>query len=249
MKYFLRISYKGTHYRGWQKQPNAPSIQEVLEANLARMIGKKVNLIGCGRTDAGVHAREFFGHIVIEKAFDFDPVFRINKMLPDDICVHEFIDAPRDIHAQHGAISRTYEYFIHFEKDPFLSEVSSLYSNENLNIELMKKAVKLISKSNDFRAFCKQPDLYKNTICKVSEATLILSENKKQLHFKISADRFLRGMIRILVGNILEIGYEKMSLIEFENCLKNGTRPTYFKEAYPQGLYLTKVDYPFLETI
>lgn len=246
MKYFIRLAYKGTNYRGWQRQPNAPSVQETLEETLAKMTGKQINCIPCGRTDAGVHAREFYCHIVVEKAFDFDPVFRMNKMLPDDISIYEFLEAPRDVHAQHDAVSRTYEYRIHCQKDPFLSEVSAFYSNENLDTEKMKIAAKILAGNNDFRAFCKQPDLYKNTACEVSEAVLTVSENKNKIRFKITADRFLRGMVRILVGNLLEVGYGKMSLAEFENCLKTGTRPTFFKEAYPQGLYLTEVAYSFL---
>jgi tRNA pseudouridine38-40 synthase len=243
MKYFIHLAYKGTNYRGWQRQPNSPSIQAVLEDSIAKMMGQKINCIPCGRTDAGVHARHFFCHLVVENAFDFDPVFRLNKMLPNDICIYDFLEVSREVHAQHGAISRTYEYFIHTKKDPFLSEISAYYSKKNLDLEKMKKAAELISEASDFKAFCKQPDLYKNTQCIISNAEIKQLESKQQIRFRITANRFLRGMVRILVGNILEVGYGKLELHEFENCLKNGIRPAFFKEAYPQGLYLTEVKY------
>lgn len=243
MKYFIQLAYKGTNYRGWQRQPNAISVQAILEDAVERIMGKKINCIPCGRTDAGVHASEFFCHIILENKPDFDPVFRLNKILPDDISIQDFREVRRDVHAQHGAVSRTYEYFIHHKKNPFLSELSALYSNENLAFESMEKAVDMISKSKDFRAFCKQPDLYKSTICDISSTKIRQFDDGNRIHFLISANRFLRGMVRILVANILEVGYGRLSLEDFGNCLKNGTRPPYFNEAHPQGLYLTKVEY------
>jgi len=247
MKYFIHLSYKGSRYRGWQKQPNAPSVQAVLEEALAKMTGRKINCIGCGRTDAGVHARQFFGHIVVPEPFEYDPVFRLNKMLPDDIAVSDIFEVPRTVHAQHDAVWRTYEYYFHFRKDPFLSDISAFYSPEGLNLEAMARAVKQVSEARDFRSFCKQPDLYKNTLCEIASAELEPFSGGERLCFRIRADRFLRGMVRLLTGNILEVGYGRLPLEVFEDCLKNGTSAPYFKEAYPQGLYLSAVTYAFLE--
>lgn len=210
------------------------------------MMGRKINCIGCGRTDAGVHASQFYCHILVDEAFDFDPVFRLNKMLPDDIVVYELIPAPRDVHAQHDALSRTYEYHIHLKENPFLSELSTFYPKGNLDLNLMKKAAALLVGEKDFRAFCKQPDLYKNTLCKVSEAQLIIDSDSERMLFKITANRFLRGMVRLLVGNLLELGYGRMTFDEFEEYLNSGMAPTFFKSAYPQGLYLAKVEYGFI---
>ncbi len=246
MKYFIHLAYKGSNYKGWQNQPNAQSIQETLETAIEKMMGKKINCIGCGRTDAGVHASQFFCHIVLERKFDFDPVFRLNKMLPDDISIYEMISVPKEVHAQHDAISRTYTYRIHFRENPFLSDVSTFYSKENLDFEKMKMAADLILKHSDFKAFCKQPDLYKNTICDVSMARVVFFGETSRLNFIITSNRFLRGMVRLLMGNILEIGYGRMSLEEFENCLKTGNPPNHYKAAYPQGLYLSSIEYPFL---
>ena len=246
MKYFIHLAYKGTGYHGWQRQPKHPSVQGVLENALERMLGKKTNCIGCGRTDAGVHASQFFCHIKTEKEFDFDPVFRLNKMLPDDVAIYGFIPVPKNAHAQRGAISRTYTYHIHTSKDPFLSEVSSFYPKENLETEIMEKAIRLLPSYPDYHSSCKQPHLYKSTICKISSASLQVDGDIEKLIFEITADRFLRGMVRIILGNVLEVGYGRMTLQEFENCLITGRPAKHFNMAYPQGLYLSEIVYPFL---
>src|SRR5690606_11312881 len=132
--------------------------------------------IGCGRTDTGVHASQYYCHIKVEKEFDYDPVFRLNKILPEDIAIFAFIPVAREAHAQHDAVSRTYTYRIHTQKDAFLNEVSSFYTKENMDIERMKKAVALLPHYSDFRSFCKQPNLYKNTFCNITKATLDVSE-------------------------------------------------------------------------
>ncbi|MEO1263527.1 MAG: tRNA pseudouridine synthase A [Bacteroidota bacterium] len=246
MKFFIHLAYKGTRYHGWQRQPQHPSIQEILEAALQKMTGKKINCIGCGRTDAGVHASQFFCHIKIDQPFDFDPVFRLNKMLPNDISVFGFIPADRTAHAQHDAISRTYTYRIHTVKNAFKSELSAFYPKENLNTDKMQKAIALLPNYRDYRSMCKQPDLYKSTICNISKSTIMVSPHENELTFEITADRFLRGMVRILTGNILEIGYGRMSLSDFEACLISGKTAKHFKAAYPQGLYLSRIIYPYL---
>lgn len=247
MKYFIHLAYKGTNYRGWQTQPNAIGVQAILEETLARMMGRKINIIGCGRTDAGVHASQFFAHIVMDNAWTFDPVFRWNKMLPDDIAIFDIFPVEPHIHAQHNALERTYTYFIHFHSDPFLNEISTLYSKRGLDIEKMKKAIRLLTQYEDYQTFCKQPAVYKSTFCQVSEAKLWENSNESRLCFQITANRFLRGMVRLLIGNLLEVGYGKTSLATFQNYLDNQEQPKFFKAAYPQGLYLSKVKYDFLE--
>ena len=246
MKYFIHLAYKGTRYFGWQRQPNHPSVQETLEDSIEKMLGKKINCIGCGRTDTGVHASQFFCHIKVDREFEFDLVFRLNKMLPDDIAILGFIPVGREAHAQHDAISRTYTYRIHNQKDAFLSEFSSFYPKENMDVDAMQKAVAPLPHYTDYRSFCKQPNLYKSTICNISEATLVVGKNSGSLVFKITADRFLRGMVRLLIGNILEVGYGNLALPDFDECLKTGKKLPRFKAAYPQGLYLSRVVYPYL---
>ncbi len=247
MKFFLHLSYKGTHYHGWQRQPKHPSVQETLEVALEKMLGYKVNCIGCGRTDAGVHASQYFCHIKVADDFGYDPVFRLNKMLPDDITIHDCISLGWDAHAQKDAISRTYTYRIHTTKDAFLSELSTFYPKENLDMGLIEKAVETLTRYRDFRAMCRQPNLYKTTICELMAAQLVVENDGERLAFVFTADRFLRGMVRILVAQILEVGYGRESLEQFENYFKTGQPPTYAKTAHPQGLYLSGVRYGFLE--
>lgn len=245
MKLFLHLSYKGTHYHGWQRQPGKPTVQQTLEDALARILGHKVNCIGCGRTDAGVHASHYFCHIVLHEAPGFDLVFRLNKVLPGDISIHECLEAPREAHAQHDALSRSYTYRIHTFKDAFLSELSAFYPADGLDVEKLHAAAALITRYKDFRGVCMQSGLYKSTICQVSHAGWTIAHDRRQLQFDITADRFLKGMVRILVGNMLEVAYGRMSLEAFREILKAGQRAPFFNAAYPQGLYLSGVEYPF----
>lgn len=247
MKYLLHLAFKGTDYHGWQRQPEHISVQEVLEDTLSKMLKKKTNCIGCGRTDAGVHASQFFCHIVVEKAFDFDPVFRLNKMLPEDISIFEIMPVGEKFHAQHGAAARTYTYLIHTVKNALLSGLSTYCSPKGLDFEKMKTAAAVLPNYLDFKAMCKHPDFYNSTICRVSAARISVSENGKKLRFDITANRFLRGMVRLLVGNILEVGYGRMELEKFEHHLQSGETPKFYKAAPPQGLYLSGVKYPDLD--
>ena len=247
MKYFLHFAYKGTKYSGWQRQINTSNtIQQTLEEALSKMVGATVTCVGCGRTDAGVHASQYFAHIVVENAFDYDPVERLNRMLPNDISIIDCLPAEYDHHAQYDAVARTYEYHIHGQKNAFLSELSAHYPFEKLDLKKLQLAAKLVAATTDFHAFCKHPDLYKHTLCHVSTATFHIDEGQQRMVFTITANRFLRGMIRLLVGNMMAVGYGKIPLEDFENALKTGVAPKVYRAAYPQGLYLAKVVYPYL---
>ena len=243
MKYFIHLSYKGTHYHGWQRQPKHSSIQAELETQLAKMLGYPVNCIGCGRTDSGVHTSQFVCHIVVKEAFQFDPVFRLNKMLPDDIAIHECIEVPAGIHAQHAATFRTYQYYFHTHKSALLSELSSWYPADDLAIEKLSTLVPEIQGAHNFRTFCKQPELYKNTNCQIMHAAFDQHPNGQQFRFVFRADRFLRGMVRILVAQLLEVAYGRLEEDEFKAALLHQQPFRYFKMAYPQGLYLAEVGY------
>ncbi len=246
MRYFLHIGYNGAQYHGWQNQPNVVSVQEVLESKLSKMLKQRIICHGCGRTDAKVHASQYFLHFDFEQIVDSDFVFTINKLLPDDIAVFEIIPVNPGANAQLDALKRTYDYFIHFSKDPFLSNFSTLYLLKNLDFEKMKKAVTLLTKYKDYHSFCLTPNVYKTTLCKISCAKLFLNEEKTRMRFQITSNRFLKGMIRTLVGRLLEIGRGKLSLEKFENALNNNEPLHFNKIAYPQGLYLSKVEYPYL---
>jgi tRNA pseudouridine38-40 synthase len=246
LRYFIHISYNGINYHGWQRQKNAVSVREVFENSLGQVLKEPIECIGCGRTDAQVHANQFFFHIDVVKEWDFDLLFRLNKMLPRDISVFDIIPVETHQHARYDAVSRTYDYFIHTFKDPFLNERSALYPERNMDLDKMNEAVKLISKYSDFYSFCLSPNKQTSTLCRISSARLFSDHTADRIRFQITSNRFLRGMIRTIVGKLLEIGTGKASVNEFEHLLRNKIALLNTKPAYPQGLYLTKVTYPYL---
>jgi tRNA pseudouridine38-40 synthase len=247
LRYFFHIGYNGFNYRGWQKLPQAHSIQAVVEKLLSQILKTNLTIVGCGRTDAQVHASQFFFHVDIDVTWDYDLVFRLNKNLPPDIAVFDIIPMEGLPHARLHAISRTYNYFIHTYKDPYLSTISSQYLDKDLNLQEMKRAVALFPKYRDYRAFCKNVAMQRTTICKITSANLYIDENGDNIRFEISANRFLSGMIRILVQKLLLIGRGELGVDEFESHLISKEQPKIIKGAYPQGLYLSQVRYPFLE--
>ncbi|MES3018807.1 MAG: tRNA pseudouridine synthase A [Bacteroidota bacterium] len=246
MRYFVHIAYKGTRYFGWQNQPDKISVQEVLETTLSKILKHPVIIYGCGRTDSGVHASQYFFHIDIEVDWNFDLFFRWNRILPDDIAIFDILPVDGKPHARFDAVLRTYDYFFHTYKDPFLSEGSALYLLPDLNLSEMKKAVDLLPKYNDYSAYCKSPDKNEHNICEVSAAGLFTNSNGNRIRFQISSNRFLGRMIRILSRKLIEIGSGTMSVDEFESHLISKKTPPLILPAHPQGLYLSKVTYPFL---
>jgi tRNA pseudouridine38-40 synthase len=246
-RYFFHTGYNGHNYRGWQRQLKAVNIQEVIETTLSQMLKYPITAVGCGRTDAQVHASQFFFHVDIKEEWDYDILFRVNKMLPDDIAIFEIIPVEDLAHARFDATQRTYDYFIHTYKDPFLTNLSSFYLERSLNLDEMKRAVMLLCRYNDYRALCKTPSSYKTTICNVTSATLFADAYGDKIRFRISANRFLGRMIRIIVAKLLDIGRGELSVDEFENYLASGLTPKIIEPAYPQGLYLSKVIYPYLD--
>jgi tRNA pseudouridine38-40 synthase len=247
LRYFFHIGYNGFNYHGWQKLPQANSVQVIVETQLSRILKTPIAIVGCGRTDSQVHASQFFFHVDIEKEWNFDLVFRLNKNLPDDIAVFEIIPMEGLPHARLDAISRTYNYFIHTYKDPYLSTISSLYLEKGLNLQKMKKPVSLLTKYDDYRAFCRMASAHRTTLCHITSANLYVNEAGDCFRFEISANRFLYGMIRILVHQLLQIGYGKLTVDEFENDLIKKQSSGVKKAAHPQGLFLSQVKYPYLE--
>ncbi len=248
MIYFLHIAFEGTNYHGWQWQPKAVSVQETIEKALHKIFKMPVTVYGCGRTDSGVHASQYIMHIDVAAPYDFDLAFRLNKNLPEDIAVYEVIQMEEGQHSRYDAISRTYDYFIHLYKDPILDKYSSSYHRlQDLDILSMKKAAAILPKYSDFKSVCKRPDDYKHTHCKVTESKLYVDPSGRRLWFTITADRFLRSMVRLLVTYLLKIGTRQLSVDEFEHILKNQVMVPNLMLAMPQGLYLSKVEYPYLK--
>ncbi|AMR31128.1 pseudouridine synthase [Mucilaginibacter sp. PAMC 26640] len=247
MRYYFHIGYLGSNYKGWQKHPDGIGVQQVLEIALSQIFKTPMFITGCGRTDAGVHACQFFFHVNIEKAWDFDLVFRLNNVLPDDISVFDIIPIDAGAHARFDAVERSYDYFIHTYKDPFLNGFSSYYEIKNWDLEPMQRAADLLLQYEDYRAFCKMPDRNEHTICRISEAQLFTDLSGKRLRFHISANRFLGRMVRVITGKLIDIGTGKLTVDEFESHLKDPMLPQVIKPAYPQGLYLSKIKYPYLD--
>ena len=249
MRYFIHLSYRGTNYRGWQTQTEKiPTVQIIIEKALSSIFKTAIYVIGCGRTDAEVHASQYFAHFDTETKWDFDLIFRLNKVLPNDISVHDIISVEKRQHARFDARRRSYDYFIHTVKNSFLNHFSTmLYEEDKLDIELMSKAVNLIKQQKDFAAFCITPDAHKSTECLIFNVELYTNQDNTKIRFHIEANHFLRGMIRILVGYLLNIGTKKITMDYFESLFISKQTPKRFDVAPPQGLFLTKVEYPFLK--
>jgi tRNA pseudouridine38-40 synthase len=247
LKYFLHISYNGTRYQGWQRQPKAISVQQVLEEAMIQLLKENLHLSSCSRTDAGVHAIQFFAHFKTEKELDQKHVYFLNKILPGDISVHDIVPVNRRAHAQKDVIKRSYDYFLHFNKEPMLFDKSTYYDLPKLDTQKMKQACNLLLTTKDFRSLCKRPDTYKTTVCDLSEAKLFFSNDHSRMRFHVTSDRFLQGMIRLIIGRLLQIGSGKLELEEFANILSSGKSIPSKLAAYPQGLYLSKIIYPYLE--
>ena len=247
MKYFVHIAYNGWQYHGWQRQLNARSVQQEIEEALANMFKTSISLSGCSRTDTLVHASQFFAHLKTDIELDEDHVFYINKQLPLDITVHNFIKVHRGAHAQKDVLLRSYDYFIHLYKDPLLFHASSYYDLKKLDFNKMNDACQIILENKDFRSLCKRPDLYKTTFCELREMKIFINNDTSRIRFRVSSNRFLQGMVRLMVGRLLQIGRGKLSLDSFSEILSSGQEIPSKLAAFPQGLYLSKVSYPYLD--
>ena len=244
MRYFIQFAYNGTHYHGWQFQPNASSVQETLNKGLSVLLNSSINAMGAGRTDTGVHAKEMYAHFDFEMPIDVPfLIHKLNSYLPKDIAVFDIILVGDDAHCRFDATKRTYEYHINTIKDPFLEELS-WYFKQKLDIVLMNEASKILLKHTDFQCFSKVNTDVNTFDCTIFEAYW-KSENNK-LIFTISANRFLRNMVRAIVGTLVNIGLHKISLIDFENIIASKSREKAGFSVPAQGLFLTKIDYDYL---
>ncbi len=243
MRYFIKLSYRGTRYHGWQKQDNANSIQEVLENALSKKIREKILLTGAGRTDTGVHAKEMTAHFDVSQNIH-DPnqlVYKLNSFLPYDIAIHTIFPVKDSAHARFDALSRTYEYWICQNKNVFLYDWSYPLC-VSLNIEKMQQAAVILREYHDYTSFSKTGTQVKTNLCKIKEAQW--EQKDDLLIFRIKADRFLRNMVRAIVGTLVEVGIEKTSLTELREIIQKKNRSSAGYSVPAKGLYLTKTDYP-----
>ena len=242
MRYFIELAYNGKNYHGWQIQPDAISIQEVLENALSILLQDKIQVFGAGRTDAGVHAKEMFAHFDFERDIDCeDLAFRMNAFLPDDVAVKEIFQVHKEAHARFNATERTYEYWITQKKNPFYYDRAH-YVRQMLDIDTMNAAAKLFLENKDFECFSKSnTDVY-TYLCDVRKAAWTVEKDK--MVFTISADRFLRNMVRAIVGTLLNVGNGKANLDDVQRILKSKDRTQAGASVPAKGLYLTKIVYP-----
>ena len=241
-RYFIYISYDGTAYHGWQVQPNGNSVQAELQRALSLLYRREVSVTGAGRTDAGVHARQMVAHFDIDESLDCaQAAYRLNRILPRDIAVNKVEEVPSDLHARFSATSRTYHFYIHTHRDPFRRHYS-LELHYKLDFGLMNQAAALLTGYDDFGAFCKTGADVKTTICQVAEAQWI-QENASCWYFRITANRFLRNMVRAVVGTLLEVGRGRMTIDEFRRVVE-GKKRTAAGESMPgHALFLEEVRY------
>ncbi len=242
-RYFLQISYKGTNYHGWQIQPNAISVQEVMEDALSKILREQIAVVGAGRTDTGVHASFYILHFDVKNSIPekLDLVYKLNSFLPSDIAVQKFWPVDIETHARFSATSRTYHYFISTEKNPFKTEISYQYLKP-LDVRKMNEAAKLLFDYKDFTSFSRLHTDVKTNNCKIMQAEWSLDQ--KYLVFVIKADRFLRNMVRAVVGTLLEVGKGKLTIDQFRQIIEKKDRSSAGASVPAQGLFLVDIEYP-----
>lgn len=242
MKYFLQFSYNGEAYHGWQNQPNAITVQEVLEKAFATILREKVSLVGAGRTDAGVHAKQMFAHFEMDAIEDFiDLKYKLNAILPEDVAVQEIVHVSDQAHARFDATSRTYEYWITQKKNPFYVDAAH-YVKQDIDIKKMNEAALLLLEQDDFECFSKSnTDVY-TYLCDITEAKWVKKDDL--LIFTITANRFLRNMVRAIVGTLLDVGVGKSSIDDVKAIINSKNRSKAGTSVPAKGLYLTRVIYP-----
>ena len=244
-RYFIRLAYNGTNYHGWQIQKNAPSVQAVVNNALSKIFRYEINVVGCGRTDTGVHAHDFYIHFdipyIIDKKDKKTYLRKLNGFLPTDISMYELFQVKKDAHTRFDATARTYQYFISREKDPFNQDFSWFVYGD-IDVDKLNEAAKTLSDYTDFTSFSKVNTDTKTNNCKIQFAHW--EEKDKMLIFTITADRFLRNMVRAIVGTLLDVGRGKNDLAGLKKIIESKNRSNAGYSVPAKGLFLTKVEYP-----
>lgn len=246
MRYFVEIAYAGTNYHGWQIQPNAISVQEIIEKKLSFIFDETVKVMGCGRTDRGVHASQFYFHFDTEKDLPNRFPDVLNHQFPSDISVKRIIEVAPEAHARFDATNRTYCYQLHMNKNPFTANYSTLFGHQTLDYTKLQAAAEVIKKHEDFLTFCKGAKDYKHTRCNIKESYWERYPGEDKIDYFITANRFLRNMVRRIVGSMLLVGRGKLSVEEFDETIAKKELFNVTLLAPPQGLYLINVTYPFI---
>lgn len=246
MRFFIKLAYRGAPFHGWQVQPNAASVQGEIERALATVFRREVPIVGAGRTDTGVNAREMYAH------FDHDTdltdkdrlLVSLNRLVGRDIALHDIFRVPDDAHARFDASARTYKYFVSFEKTPFFYDLSWFCPNL-LDIDAMNQAADALLHTDDFTSFAKLHSDAKTNICKVTEARWTMEKDNMAV-FTITADRFLRNMVRAVVGTLVDVGRRKLNIDDFLTIIARKDRCAAGQSMPGEALFLWKISYPFI---
>ena len=242
MRYFLEISYNGSTFHGWQIQPNAITVQQTIENALANLLKEEIKIVGAGRTDTGVHAKHMCAHFDYKNKFDLDDLKNnLNSFLNQEIYIKNLYRVEDDTHARFSAISREYEYYIALTKNVFFYKTSH-FVYQDLNIKKMNQAISIIKEYEDFEAFSKSNTDVKTFLCNIMSFSL--TENNNLLIFKIKANRFLRNMVRAIVGTVLEVGLGKITTGEVHNIIQSKDRSQAGPSMPAHALFLTNIEYP-----
>lgn len=242
-RYFVHLAYRGTAYCGWQEQPGDKTVQGTLREALFTLLRSRIETVGCGRTDTGVHASSFFAHFDTELVLDTEKtVKKLNSLLPVDIAVFKIFSVNIDLHARFSATLRSYEYHLHTQKNPF-NEGLSVFTPYHLNVALMNEGAQILLLTRDFASFCKAGGNQHTTFCSLTKCQWV--EDEKGYRFEISADRFLRNMVRSIVGTMIDLGRGKIDLVTFQSIVEAKDRSEAGTSVAPHGLFLTEVRYPF----
>ena len=246
-RYFLHLSYDGARYRGWQTQHDVVTVQQTIEQCLSKRFGKSIHIHGCGRTDAEVHATQYYAHVNLDVEQDSTEfLFVINKMLPDDIVIHDLVPVSTSSNAQRHTQSRTYIYRLHGREDPFIRKHSWYYRHLNkVDFNYVDQALAVLIGQHDFVQVCRQPLRHSSTLCTIYRAERLCIGD--QSYILIQGDRFLRSMVRILVHTLLEVGLGRLDLASWTSLLSAQPSHKEVKLAPPQGLYLAKVEYATID--
>ncbi|MFY0603182.1 MAG: tRNA pseudouridine(38-40) synthase TruA [Flavobacteriaceae bacterium] len=241
MRYFIELSYHGKQYHGWQIQPDANSVQNEIHKALSTVLQENILVVGAGRTDTGVHASQMFAHFDSDKELDKSYLYKFNAVLPNDIVISDVFKVKDEKHARFDAVKRSYEYRIWLGRNVFLLDTTMQIHNKILDVDLMNEACKSLVKHKDFEAFSKVQTEVHTFLCNISNA--VWRKEGNALIFYITANRFLRNMVRAIVGTLLEVGTQKITIAEFEKIIESKDRSNAGTSAPAKGLFLTEVTY------
>lgn len=242
MRYCLKLAYKGTDFHGWQNQPETITVQGEIEKSLSVLLREPCEIVGCGRTDTGVHASDYYAHFDSDQTLDIDLLrYQLNATLPKTIVIYNILKTHDDFHARFDALSRTYKYYIILGHDPFKLDTTWQIPNTRFDVNTMNQAADILLQHTDFKSFSRSKTDVKHYNCNITEA--FWKHDNYELVFTISANRFLRNMVRAIVGTLIEVGTGKISVSDFETIIKSRDRSVAGKSVPAQGLFLNHIIY------